>query len=94
MPRQLIVQCDNCGIHRDEFWKARADAIHKTVGSNGEVKQAAQRACTWWLLEEHSMILRTGPLDFCSLKCLNAFTQDPEIVALYPADFAERAYGV
>lgn len=55
-----------------------------------EVETAGElsaRPATWWLLEDHGRVQRTGPLDFCSLSCLLAWLQHPELRAVYEADF-------
>lgn len=33
--------------------------------------------------------MRTAPLDFCSLRCVAAFTADPEVRDAYVLDFQE-----
>ncbi len=51
------------------------------------------RPTTWWLLEDQGKVQRTGPLDFCSLRCLTAWLQHPELHAMYAADYAEKKDG-
>lgn len=41
----------------------------------------------WWAIEDLGHPQRTGRLDFCSLKCVHAFTGDPDVHAKYPEDF-------
>ncbi|MGE0463901.1 MAG: hypothetical protein AB7Q16_21250 [Vicinamibacterales bacterium] len=54
--------------------------------------QPPARPTTWWVLEESRVeVLRTGPLDFCSLACLHAFTADAQVVQCYAADFTPDA---
>ena len=49
------------------------------------------RPPTWWQLEETRVeVLRTGPLDFCSLRCIQAFVADPQVRRVYALDFEER----
>lgn len=49
------------------------------------------RPKTWWVLEESRVaVLRTSALDFCSLRCLHAFTADPQVRQVYALDFEER----
>lgn len=54
---------------------------------NCGLPRPAERAPTWWLLEDQGAVMRTGPLDFCSLACLAAFCADPAVRALYALDF-------
>lgn len=49
-----------------------------------------ERPQIWWLLEDQGEIMRTGPLDFCSLRCLEAFTTDPEVRRVYVLDFPDE----
>jgi hypothetical protein len=53
--------------------------------------RGAVPAPTWWSLEDLGALGRTGPLDFCSLACLERFIADPNVRRIYAADFvAER----
>lgn len=91
--RTVDVRCDHCGAHRDEVWERRATAARAAALASGstekEAEIAAQVACVWWLLEEHSRSLRTGPLDFCSLICLGIFCAADNVRDAYRADFTE-----
>lgn len=53
----------------------------------GRERPPDHRPATWWLLEDHGEIMRTGPLDFCSLTCLAVFLADPDVRSVYKADF-------
>ena len=46
-----------------------------------------ERPPTWWLLEDHGNVARTGPLDFCSLGCLQVWLKDTRLPAIYLPDF-------
>lgn len=47
----------------------------------------AVRPETWWLLEDQGREMRTGPLDFCSLRCLSAWLAHPELKTVYAEDW-------
>lgn len=42
------------------------------------------RPKTWYLLEDQSAVMRTGPIDLCSIACVRAWSADPEVLALLP----------
>ena len=50
----------------------------------GKKKPADRRAATWYLLEDQSAVMRTGPMDFCSVKCLREWSSSPEVAAALP----------
>lgn len=57
-----------------------------------EAPRLPERPKTWWSLEETFVeVLRTGPLDFCSLSCLVAWTRDPRVQGALAADFSRDA---
>jgi len=51
----------------------------------------AARPRTWWLLEDQGRVQRTGPLDFCSLRCLQAWLTHDELREVYAADWKDGA---
>jgi hypothetical protein len=61
--------------------------------SCGKPRPSHERPQTWWLLEQESAVLTTGPLDFCSLGCLARWLADPAVRTnpAYPHDFIEVA---
>lgn len=57
----------------------------------GKTRPEGKRPATWWLLEDQGEVMRTCPLDFCSLRCLDAFCAHPDVRQTYHADFATSA---
>lgn len=58
----------------------------------GHEPPQGEKPKTWWNLEEVFVsVLRTGPLDFCSLSCLVAWTADRGVRETLAADFEPDA---
>lgn len=51
-------------------------------------------ARTWWSLDDLGARARTGALDFCSLPCLRAFIDDPQVRKIFAMDFVVEAGNV
>jgi hypothetical protein len=50
----------------------------------GKTRPVHHRPKTWYLVEDQSEVMRTGPIDLCSLRCLTAWSQDPQVCLLLP----------
>jgi len=72
---------------------ARTMAI--TCDCCGRPAPTDRRPTTWWQLEQQSEVLTTGPLDFCSLRCLERWLGNPRVRthSAYAQDFAAPPEG-
>lgn len=55
----------------------------------GATMTRGARPATWWSLEDQGGPLRTGPLDFATLTCLQRWIADPRVRdnPIYAPDF-------
>lgn len=69
----------------------RALTITCDCGCGASRRDGAPRPASWWLLEDQGDKLRTGPLDFASLACLQRWLADPRVQthATLGRDFSE-----
>lgn len=60
-------------------------------GAEKPKRSATVPAKTWWSLDDIGSLGRSGPLDFCSLPCVQAFIADPQVRKIFEADFVMPA---